>query len=198
MEWVGFSLQQWNFSLYPNSVIVGFSSKMEAGYGIMVLHISNINRSSDSQTVVGMTKLAVILQESISYLVGGHISCLWEGFGSACCASQTQKVGDHYVVSYWTSWKSTSYWKMWENHKNIQNRFKMAWPLLFFVIYFKHVLFFFYITWMQITSVCGGVFSLKPHVLLKPYIKSIWTSGLLRTTVKSWKLSHSQTAYEKL
>lgn len=39
----------------------------------MVLCISNIHRLSDSQTVVGMTKLAVILQENfVSYVAFGR------------------------------------------------------------------------------------------------------------------------------
>lgn len=126
------------------------------------------------------------------------LCCLWEGLWSVCYTSQIQKVGDPYVVSYRTFWKSTPYWKMWENHRNTQNRSKMAWHLFFFVVHFKQVNFFIIITWMQSTSVCGGFFSLKPQVFFKPYIKSIWTSRVLRTTVKSWELSHSQTAYEKL
>lgn len=125
------------------------------------------------------------------------LCCFWEDVCFTCYASQIQKVGDPYVISYWTFWKSTPYWKMWENHKNIQNRSKVAWPLLSFVIYFKHGFGGGFITWMQSTSFYGGVFSLKPQVLLKPYIKSIWTSGVLRMTVKSWELSHSQTAYER-
>lgn len=104
---------------------------------IMVLHISNINRWSDSQTVCGNDKTGCHSPGKLYKL-----SHLWEGFWSACCPSQIQKVGNCYVVSYWTFWKSTPYWNMWENHKNIQNSFKMAWPLLFFVIFFKYVLFF--------------------------------------------------------
>lgn len=120
MEWVGFSLQRWNCSVYPNAVRVGFFLKWK----LVILHISSISRCRDSQADVGMKKLIVVLQESlISYVVFGRVfdlppTLLKSKKEVTPKLSLTGPSGNRHLSE-----------KCGETHKNIQIRSKMAQPL---------------------------------------------------------------------
>lgn len=120
MEWVGFSLQRWNCSVYPNAVRVGFFLKWK----LVILRISSISRCCDSQADMGMKKLIVVLQESlISYVVFGRVfdlppTLLKSKKEVTPKLSLTGPSGNRHLSE-----------KCGETHKNIQIRSKMAQPL---------------------------------------------------------------------